>query len=185
MGKPVARLHSSALLLSAPGGCLLPMGCTLRALWDVSFCFLWISPYFCGYNPQIFFTIIFVIVARRCPFWTFVLAVLMSGSHYLESPRLVIYFVLNVHNTIRVSRKTHEKRSIFVTNHSQFKQKEVNVGDVFNRTPPPPPASFFVIVCNERQCICRVFVSRWCTLGIHFCCPFFLVFRVLYSVSFV
>jgi len=71
--------------------------------------------------PIFFFTIIFVIDARRCPFWTFVLAVLMSGSHYLESSRLVIYLVLNVPDMIRVSRKTREKRSIFVTNHSQFK----------------------------------------------------------------
>jgi len=35
----------------------------------------------------------------------------------------------------RVSRKTHEKRNIFVTNHSQFQQKEANVGDVFESTP--------------------------------------------------
>ena len=56
-------------------------------------------------------------------------------------------------------QQTHERRGIFVTNHSQFKKKEANVGDVFNGA--PPPASFFVNVCNEeRQCICRVFVSR-------------------------
>jgi hypothetical protein len=81
-----------------------------------------------------------------------VLAVLMSGSHHLESSRFFIYLVLNVSDTIRVNRKTHEKRSIFVTNHSQFKQKEANVGDVFNSTPPPPhTASFFVNVCNEER----------------------------------
>jgi len=64
-----------------------------------------------------------------------VLAVLMSGSHYVESSRLVIYLVLNVPDMTRVSRKTHEKRNIFVTNHSQFQQKEANVGDVFESTP--------------------------------------------------
>jgi len=69
---------------------------------------------------------------------TFVLKVLMSGSHYLESSMLVFYLVLNVSDMIRISRKTHEKRRIFVTNHSQFKQKEANVGDVFNSTPSPP-----------------------------------------------
>ena len=83
----------------------------------------------------------------------------MSGSNYLETTRLVIYFVLNVPDMIRVSRKTHEKRSVFVTNHSQFKQKEANVGDVFNST-SPPTSFFFVNFCDEGQCICRVFVPR-------------------------
>jgi hypothetical protein len=68
----------------------------------------------------------------------------MSGSNYPETTRLVIYLVLNVPDKIRVSRKTYEKRSVFVTNHSQFKKKEANVGDVFNNTPPLPPNRLFL-----------------------------------------